>query len=62
MLLALFSNMAFDSAAHRHTTEALAAGHPGLLTLGFAEPDADGLWRLPGDPLPLLLTCLASKP
>lgn len=47
VLLALFSNMAFDSAAHRHTTEALAAGHPGLLTIGFAEPDADGLWRFP---------------
>jgi len=43
--LAVFSNMAFDSAAHLHTTEALAAGHPGLLTLGFAPPDPDGLWR-----------------
>jgi len=43
--LVMFSNMAFDSAAHLHTTEALAAGHPGLLTLGFAPPDPDGLWR-----------------
>jgi hypothetical protein len=47
VLLALFSSMAFDSAPHRHTTEALAAGHPGLLTLGFAKPDTDGLWRFP---------------
>lgn len=46
--LALFSNMAFDSAAHLHTTDAIAAGHPGLLAMGFAEPDSDGLWRFPG--------------
>jgi enediyne biosynthesis protein E8 len=45
VLLALFSNMAYDSAAHRHTGEALADGHPGLLAMGFAEPDTDGLWR-----------------
>ncbi|MGC5032707.1 DUF5987 family protein [Micromonospora sp. DT229] len=43
--LALFSNMAYDSAAHISTTEALASGHPGLLGIGFASPDADGLWR-----------------
>jgi hypothetical protein len=47
VLLALFSNMAFDVAAHLHTTEALAAGHPGLLAMGFAKPDPDGLWRFP---------------
>jgi hypothetical protein len=45
--LALFSNMAFDSAAHMHTADAFAAGHPGLLALGFERPDADGLWRFP---------------
>jgi hypothetical protein len=45
VLLALFSNMAYDSAAHMHTTDAIAAGHPGLLAMGFTEPDADGLWR-----------------
>ncbi|MEV0678652.1 DUF5987 family protein [Actinosynnema sp. NPDC050436] len=45
--LALFSNMAFDTGAHLHTTEAMAAGHPGLRAMGFAEPDADGLWRFP---------------
>lgn len=47
VLLALFSNMAFDVAAHLHTADALAAGHPGLLAMGFAKPDADGLWRFP---------------
>jgi enediyne biosynthesis protein E8 len=47
VLLALFSNMAYDSAAHLSTKEAIAAGHPGLLAMGFARPDADGLWRFP---------------
>lgn len=47
VLLALFSNMAYDSAAHRSTTQALADGHPGLLAMGFARPEADGLWRFP---------------
>jgi len=45
VLLTMFSNMAYDSAAHRHTAEAIAEGHPGLLAMGFAEPDTDGLWR-----------------
>ncbi|AGL16715.1 DUF5987 family protein [Actinoplanes sp. N902-109] len=45
--LALFSNMAFDSAAHLATADALAQGHPGLRHLGFFPPDADGLWRFP---------------
>jgi len=47
VLLALFSNMAFDCAPHLHTGEAIAAGHPGLLAMGFAKPDEDGLWRFP---------------
>jgi len=47
VLLTLFSNMAFDTAPHRHTAEALADGHPGLTAMGFARPDADGLWRFP---------------
>jgi enediyne biosynthesis protein E8 len=47
ILLALFSNMAFDLAAHLSTADALAAGHPGLTAMGFAKPDADGLWRFP---------------
>lgn len=45
--LALFSNMAFDSAAHLHTRDAIAAGHPGLTAMGITTPDADGLWRFP---------------
>jgi hypothetical protein len=47
VLLALFSNMAFDAAPHLHTGEALAAGHPGLIAMGFEKPEADGLWRFP---------------
>jgi hypothetical protein len=47
VLLALFSNMAFDVAAHRHTAEAMADGHPGFAAMGFAKPDPDGLWRFP---------------
>jgi enediyne biosynthesis protein E8 len=47
VVLALFSNMAYDSAAHMHTAEALEAGHPGLTSMGFAKPNADGLWRFP---------------
>lgn len=45
ILLAMFSNMAFDIAPHKHTGEALAEGHPGLAAIGFAMPDSDGLWR-----------------
>jgi hypothetical protein len=45
VLLALFSNMAFDTAAHQHTLDALNAGHPGLRAMGISRPDADGLWR-----------------
>lgn len=45
--LALFSNMAYDSAAHLSTPEALAARHPGLLGIGFAPPQNDGLWGFP---------------
>ncbi|GAB3885142.1 DUF5987 family protein [Kibdelosporangium lantanae] len=47
VLLALFSNMAYDSAAHMSTLDALAAGHPGLLAMGISQPDPDGLWRFP---------------
>ncbi|SDQ30294.1 DUF5987 family protein [Thermostaphylospora chromogena] len=45
VLLALFCYMAYDSAAHLHTADAIAAGHPGLAALGLPAPDADGLWR-----------------
>ncbi|WP_331739470.1 DUF5987 family protein (plasmid) [Streptomyces sp. NBC_00637] len=45
VLLSLFCNMAFDSAAHLHTAQAIADGHPGLAAMGITAPDADGLWR-----------------
>lgn len=45
--LALFSNMAFDSAAHMSTADAFQQRHPGLLTLGYFPPDEDGLFRFP---------------
>jgi hypothetical protein len=47
ILVALFCFMAFDTAAHMHTVDAIAEGHPGLKMMGFAPPDADGLWRFP---------------
>ncbi|GAT67151.1 regulator [Planomonospora sp. ID91781] len=47
VLLSIFSYMAFDSAAHLHTRDALAAGHPGLTAMGLVPPDPDGLWRYP---------------
>jgi hypothetical protein len=45
--LAIFSTMAFDSAAHLSTPEAFATGHPGLLTIGYARPGVDRLYRFP---------------
>lgn len=45
--LAMFCFMAFDTGAHMHTTDALEQGHPGLLTIGFAKPGADGRWTFP---------------
>jgi enediyne biosynthesis protein E8 len=45
VLLALFCNMAYDSAAHLPTAEALAAGHPGLTAMGVPAPGPDGLVR-----------------
>ena len=45
--LAIFSTMAFDSAAHMSTPEAFATGHPGLLTIGYHRPGPDGLYRFP---------------
>lgn len=44
-LMALFAYMAYDSAPHLDTAEAMRSGHPGLTQLGFAPPGADGLWR-----------------
>jgi hypothetical protein len=47
ILTALFCFMAFDTAAHTDTVQAMENGHPGLRMMGFAEPDPDGLWRFP---------------
>ncbi|MEU9298532.1 DUF5987 family protein [Streptomyces sp. NPDC048266] len=46
-VLALLVGLAFDTAAHQPTTTALADNHPGLASIGFPAPDADGLWRFP---------------
>jgi hypothetical protein len=45
VLVGLFCFMAFDTAPHIDTTYAISIGHPGLTAMGFAAPDADGLWR-----------------
>jgi hypothetical protein len=45
--MAMFCNMAFDTGPHMHTVDAIRDGHAGLTSLGFAKPDADGLWRFP---------------
>jgi hypothetical protein len=45
--LALFSNMAFDSAAHLSTPVAMAQPHPGLAFIGYFEPGDDGLFGFP---------------
>lgn len=47
VLLAIFSYMAYDAAAHLHTRDAIAAGHPGLTAMGMTPPGPDGLWRHP---------------
>ncbi|MCF6474897.1 regulator [Nonomuraea sp. MG754425] len=47
VLLVLFCYMAYDSAAHLHTADAIRAGHPGLTAMGITRPDDDGLWRFP---------------
>jgi enediyne biosynthesis protein E8 len=39
--------LAFHTAAHLHTADAVRSGHPGLRTLRFPHPDPDGLWRFP---------------
>ncbi|MFJ5218440.1 DUF5987 family protein [Streptomyces sp. NPDC088354] len=46
-LLSFLVGLAFDTAAHLHTAQALADGHPGLTWIGFPAPGPDGLWRFP---------------
>jgi len=43
--LAAIAMLAFHTAAHLDTAEAVRRGHPGLAWLRFPAPDADGLWR-----------------
>jgi hypothetical protein len=45
ILMAVLASLAFDTAGHRHTPEAVQNGHPGLAYLGFPAPGSDGLWR-----------------
>lgn len=43
--LAAVAMLAFHTAAHLDTAEAVRRGHPGLAWLRFPSPDPDGLWR-----------------
>lgn len=45
--LAAMPFLAFHTAGHLHTADAVRSGHPGLRTLRFPQPDRDGLWRFP---------------
>lgn len=45
--LAGIAMLAFHTAGHLSTPDAVRSGHPGLAWLDFPQPDADGLWRYP---------------
>ena len=45
--LAALPFLAFHTAGHLHTVDAVRNGHPGLAMIRFPFPDADGLWRFP---------------
>jgi hypothetical protein len=45
--LAAMPFLAFHTAGHLHTADAVRRGHPGLRAIGFPQPDKDGLWRFP---------------
>jgi len=45
--LAAMPFLAFHTAGHLHTADAVRNGHPGLRTINFPHPDRDGLWRFP---------------
>ena len=45
--LAAMPFLAYHTAGHLHTVDAVRRGHPGLRAIGFPHPDADGLWRFP---------------
>jgi hypothetical protein len=45
--LAGVATLAFHTAGHLSTADAVRAGHPGLAWIDFPRPDPDGLWRHP---------------
>lgn len=45
--LAALPFLAFHTAGHLHTVDAVRDGHPGLAFIRFPPPDPDGLWRFP---------------
>lgn len=45
--LAGIAMLAFHTAGHLSTADAVRSGHPGLKWINFPRPDADGLWRYP---------------
>ena len=45
--LAAMPFIAFHTAGHLHTVDAVRHGHPGLRAIRFPHPDRDGLWRFP---------------
>ncbi len=45
--LAAIPFLAYHTAGHLPTAEAIRDGHPGLAAIGFPPPQADGLWRFP---------------
>ena len=45
--MAAMPMLAFHTAAHLDTADAVRQGHPGLAWLRFPPPDPDGFWRFP---------------
>jgi hypothetical protein len=45
--LAAIPFLAYHTAGHLPTADAIRDGHPGLAAIGFPPPDPDGLWRFP---------------
>jgi hypothetical protein len=45
--LAALAFLAYHTAGHLRTTDAVRDGHPGLAAIGFPPPQADGVWRFP---------------
>jgi len=45
--LAALAFLAYHTAGHLPTIDAVRAGHPGLAAIGFPAPQDDGIWRFP---------------